>query len=103
MQLSAPVTEKVRIWEAITKYIACIQLIMLLSSRNRVLTSNILIYEMARTPLSLSRSITYSSLYCFKLCCLQEAGEGGNHMFEFGVCAMQGWRTDMVRNPALSN
>jgi hypothetical protein len=28
---------------------------------------------------------------------VQEAEEGGNDMFEFGACAMQGWRTDMVR------
>jgi len=27
---------------------------------------------------------------------LQEGDEGGNDMFEYGVCAMQGWRTDMV-------
>lgn len=28
---------------------------------------------------------------------LQEYGEGENELFQFGVAAMQGWRTDMVR------
>lgn len=27
----------------------------------------------------------------------KESGEGYDGRFEYGVCAMQGWRTDMVR------
>lgn len=32
----------------------------------------------------------------------KESGEGYDGRFEYGVCAMQGWRTDMVRIGVLS-
>jgi hypothetical protein len=48
----------------------------------------------SRTATSLSMT---SVNLLFLFINLQEADEGGNDMFEFGVCAMQGWRTDMVR------
>ena len=32
---------------------------------------------------------------------VQECDEGANETYEYGACAMQGWRTDMVRAPPL--
>jgi len=30
----------------------------------------------------------------------QDSSEGENEQYQYGVCAMQGWRTEMVRTPA---